>query len=101
MSAERARARLPTEIEEKLRACEQQLAGEIAELDAVAATVEDITEKVESGEILVPGTVVAPIDDDPSMVRHITELRREIERERRESPGLEVLLGTRPRAVTR
>lgn len=91
------RARLPTEIEEKLRACETTLKNEIAELEAVATVVDDITEKVESGEIIVTGGVPVPVDDDPSMVRHINELRREVERERRESPGVEVLLGTRAR----
>lgn len=95
MTAARPRVRLPTEIEQKLQACEQQLRHEIADIDAVAEAVEDITTKVESGEIVpVGGVVLAEVDDDPSLVRHITELKREVDRERRESPGVAVLLGT-------
>lgn len=76
-------------IEERLRRCEEQLKQDEAKSQRVLADLDIFREKVESGDITVDEF------DDPSVVRHIEELRERVKRDT--APPVPTLAVVRPR----
>jgi hypothetical protein len=63
-------------IEERLRRCEEQLQKDEVQSRQVLSELDVFREKVESGDIDVSDEF-----DDPSVVRHIEELRDRVRRD--------------------
>lgn len=71
---------LPPDLEAKIRACELQAKRLFDEAVELEDTLVDLTDQIDSGELDPVATW-----NDPSVVRHVEELRRTTDRVRRES----------------
>jgi hypothetical protein len=72
-----ASAPLPADLEARLAMCKAKLDSAAADGQEVEAKLDDLARRFDSGELQVDETW----DDDPSVVKHIAELRERVRRD--------------------
>jgi hypothetical protein len=74
------RPRLPTVDEEALLPVERKAAEAYACVEDAVDRITQFADDVGSGEISMDGVVVAPLDEDDSLVLHLQDMRAHLQR---------------------